>query len=610
MPPALAVSDAASLALLAAAGLLAIGSAVYWVVVAQRAISTLLVLPTGRDGIELAAGEHKDSAARPITVIIPAHNEAEVIGGLVASLRAQDHPAFRVVLALDRCTDETGKIAREAIGDDSRFLIMEIDTCPEGWAGKVNAVCQAVAWTTEHRWTSENNWTRDDSESSESGRPGLLLFTDADCTFEPEALRAAAALLAERGLHLLSFLNELGTAAWYEWIAQPIAGFELMRQYPLLRVNRGGDRQRAFANGQFLLFDEDAYHAIGGHEAVKDELLEDIALARLIKEHERRGGLAPERRARAVPDVRELAGVRGRLAADLHRGGQPAFTAADDCGRPGFWNGRADAAGLAARDCHRRADGWRARGRVGRGDHPRRDRARRPARGARRGLPPHARAAVGDPARARGRFACGWDFVSRGARSQSGQADDVGRQELCSGRSQRDQQRTWPPLRASPNQPGRRGQRGRPRTPRDMKLRRSSTGVQLELTPLIDVVFLLLTFFIFSMILMVRADVLDVNVPGLGSAAAPATGEVVTIAVLEDGGVAVDGEMTSLDDLVAAVDAILSERPEARLVIAVDVDSRSGDLIAVQDRLIAGGHGSFGMLGRPGQQDSASGADP
>ncbi|MEM7623823.1 MAG: glycosyltransferase, partial [Planctomycetota bacterium] len=167
---------------------------------------------------------------------------------------------------------DTENAAREAIAGDERFEIIVIDTCPEGWAGKVHAVHTAL-------------------ERSPADGNDLLLFTDADCTFHPSCLRASAALLADRGLHLLSFLNDLRASKWFELVAQPMAGFELVRQFPLMRVNRAGDRQRAFANGQFMLFDPDAYRALGGHKNTRDRLLEDIAFAEGVKQRGMRGGV-------------------------------------------------------------------------------------------------------------------------------------------------------------------------------------------------------------------------------------------------------------------------------------------------------------------------------
>ncbi|MCW5777362.1 MAG: glycosyltransferase, partial [Phycisphaeraceae bacterium] len=112
----------------------------------------------------------------------------------------------------------------------------------------------------------------------------LLLFADADTTFHPGCVRATAALLHQRGLALLSLMSTLTADRWFEKFVQPAAGLELMCQYPLLRASRPTDR-RAFANGQFMLFRADAYRRIGGHETVREHLLEDLALARETARH-------------------------------------------------------------------------------------------------------------------------------------------------------------------------------------------------------------------------------------------------------------------------------------------------------------------------------------
>ncbi len=237
---------------------------VFWTVVFVRIGQTARALPTGHDGIALA--EARTGPDIPILVVVPAHNEAGTIGPLIRSLREQDHDRFHVVLALDRCTDGTAAVARREIAGDHRFEVVEIDDCPEGWAGKVNAVRVGV----EHS----------------AFNPEMLLFTDADCVLHPSCLRAASALAEDRSLDLLSFISEYPPEAWFEYLVQPITGFELLRQYPLLRANRFDDRQRPFANGQFMLFRADFYRQIGGHAAVRDELLEDLALARAVK----RGG--------------------------------------------------------------------------------------------------------------------------------------------------------------------------------------------------------------------------------------------------------------------------------------------------------------------------------
>lgn len=245
--------------LLALGTVAAAALAVYWTVGAFRVIKTMVLLPTARTGLSLPVA---DAA---VCVVVPAHNEAKVIGNLVHSLRQQDHPRTRFILALDRCTDGTADVARAAVGPDDRFEVFEIESCPDDWAGKVNAV-----WTALYR-------------SAHARQADLLLFADADTTFHPGCVRATAALMESRRLDLLSLMSTLTSDTWFERLVQPAAALELMQQYPPLRASRA-ERRRAFANGQFMLFRAKSYWAFGGHERVKDHLLEDLGIARIAAE--------------------------------------------------------------------------------------------------------------------------------------------------------------------------------------------------------------------------------------------------------------------------------------------------------------------------------------
>jgi chlorobactene glucosyltransferase len=240
-----------------------------WGFVWLRVEQSMRAIPTLRLGERLAAAE--PSTGR-VCVVVPAYNEGATIVALIRSLRAETYPQLSVVLALDRCTDDTASLARAEIAGDARFEIVEIDTCPEKWACKVHTVHAGV------------------TRSRAAAQADYLLFADADTTFAPGCIAAALALMRERRLDLLSLLSTLAHDTWFERIVQTAAAFELMRQYPL-RLANAPDRRRAFANGQFMLFRRDAYVAIGGHEAVKDALLEDLALARRIVAAKRTPGL-------------------------------------------------------------------------------------------------------------------------------------------------------------------------------------------------------------------------------------------------------------------------------------------------------------------------------
>jgi len=117
-----------------------------------------------------------------------------------------------------------------------------------------------------------------------------LLFADADTVFTLGCIAASLAMMRHRNLDLLSLLSTLSHDQWFERVVQTAAVFELLRQYPLTLANAREDR-RAFANGQFMLFTREAYRAVGGHQAVKHALLEDLALARLIEAQGRKAGV-------------------------------------------------------------------------------------------------------------------------------------------------------------------------------------------------------------------------------------------------------------------------------------------------------------------------------
>ncbi len=240
---------------------------VYWSVGIFQISCTMILVPTARRGLALAraATEHPG-----VCVIVPAHNEARVIDRLVRSLKAQDYPKLSVILSLDRCTDATAALARAAIGSDSRFTVLEIASCPADWAGKVNAVWQAVL---------------------HAGKvPDMFLFADADTILTPPCISAMVAMLRSRKLDMISLWSTLENVEWFEYVAQPAAGFELARAFPLIKANRDRDR-RPFANGQFMLITRAAYEKTGGHEGLRTEVLEDLALAVRVKQHGMKPGV-------------------------------------------------------------------------------------------------------------------------------------------------------------------------------------------------------------------------------------------------------------------------------------------------------------------------------
>ncbi len=133
------------------------------------------------------------------------------------------------------------------------------------------------------------------------------------------------------------------------------------------------------------------------------------------------------------------------------------------------------------------------------------------------------------------------------------------------------------------------------------RLPRRSPEPRLDLTPLIDVVFLLLTFFVFSIVLMVRADALDVRLPELVEGENAPTGPAVTVTVTEAGDIRVDSEPTPIESLAEITRARLDAIGTDRLLLAVDENAPSGTLIRVAGELARNGLGDFSVIGRPAE---------
>ena len=235
-------------------GIIVAGTLIFWLGFLVRLLRMTKGKPTIREGLSI---DIDDSPL--VSIIVPAHNEERVIDRCAEALRGQSYENIQIVFVLDRCTDETLHILQKHANEDERVTIIENDSCPDDWAGKCNAA----------------------RLGSESATGEWLLFTDADTKFNKDLVRCAIASATKRGASLLSLLSSLTTENFFEKVVQPVASTFLVRLYPVDRVNRK-ENPRPFANGQFLLFKREAYESIGGHHAVHEALLEDIAFARAI----------------------------------------------------------------------------------------------------------------------------------------------------------------------------------------------------------------------------------------------------------------------------------------------------------------------------------------
>jgi len=192
-----------------------------------------------------------------LSVIIPARNESMNIEGVTRSVLASTYAPLEVVLVDDRSTDDTLAIAEQLAAADARVRVVRGTDLPAGWYGKPWACRQGA----------------------EAARGELLCFTDADTRHQPELLgHAVAALLADRRA-MLTLAPKQVCGSFWERLIMPQFWFVLGLRYHPSRVNTATKVRDVVANGQFILVDRAAYQQVGGHDVVKAEVAEDVALA-------------------------------------------------------------------------------------------------------------------------------------------------------------------------------------------------------------------------------------------------------------------------------------------------------------------------------------------
>jgi glycosyltransferase involved in cell wall biosynthesis len=194
-----------------------------------------------------------------VSAIIPARNEEASIARAVESVAIQ-FEVGEIIVVNDQSTDRTGAILAELTARIPKLRVLEAGPLPAGWIGKNHAVSIGVA-------AAQGDW---------------LLFTDADTYHEPGATRRALCDAVDHDAVLVSFSPEQEMETWWERALIPFVYCRLAAKFSFARVN-DPKRPDAAANGQFLLVLRDAYNAVGGHAAVAREILEDVALARLVK---------------------------------------------------------------------------------------------------------------------------------------------------------------------------------------------------------------------------------------------------------------------------------------------------------------------------------------
>jgi glycosyltransferase involved in cell wall biosynthesis len=236
--------------------LLALIALAVWIPTFLNTVLNLLFVPRLRS----RAG---DGDGRHVTVVIPARNEERAIERSVRSFLAQTHRDLDVVVVNDRSTDGTAAILSAIARDDARLRVVEGEPPPPGWLGKPWALHQG----TRHA----------------SG--DFILLVDADLRYAPGTIAAAVRELEARDLAMVTLLPDMELRGFWEHVALPMLAFAFFVMLPSWLANRTRTPRLALGGGTGMLMRRSVYESFGGHQPLKDAVVDDIGLARVTREH-------------------------------------------------------------------------------------------------------------------------------------------------------------------------------------------------------------------------------------------------------------------------------------------------------------------------------------
>lgn len=229
----------------------------YEIIIAVGLLSFMFNLVLNLRSLRALPGDGKIPVPAPfVSILIPARDEEANIGTCLESLQKQDYPHFEILVLDDNSSDHTADIVERLAARDHRIQLIRGEPLPKGWAGKPFA-CYQLAQKARGSW---------------------LLFVDADTTHAPHMLRRVLALALELQPSLLSGFPHQITTSLLQKVAIPLVYFLILSWLPLWWLQRSTKPKPSLAIGQFLLFPKEEYWRIGGHQAVRSRILEDIWL--------------------------------------------------------------------------------------------------------------------------------------------------------------------------------------------------------------------------------------------------------------------------------------------------------------------------------------------
>jgi chlorobactene glucosyltransferase len=199
---------------------------------------------------------------KKISVLIPVRNEEGNIRQCLDSLLRQSYPNLDITVIDDDSHDGSWAILKEyAAKHREKIRVFQSKPLPEGWIGK-NWACFQLSQRADGDW---------------------LLFTDADTRHGEHSVLAAHNEAITRQASLISYLPDLVAVSLAEKIVIPIINFFFYLVFPLSLLKRIKNPLAAVAIGTFLLIRRETYFSFDGHRGLKEDIVEDIGMARMVK---------------------------------------------------------------------------------------------------------------------------------------------------------------------------------------------------------------------------------------------------------------------------------------------------------------------------------------
>jgi hypothetical protein len=248
--------------------------ALWWTALVTLTVGWLVALGNAGTFPRLAArmparpsSRRASTVGERVSLLVPARDEAGTLPATLPGMLAQG--ADEVIVLDDGSRDDTAAVVTRRAGAAPALRLLHGAPLPRGWSGK-NWACHQLA---------------------QAARGEVLVFTDADVRWQPGALTALLAERDARGADLVTCWPRQRCETLGERLVVPLVDLLLLTTLPAVLARRRWPLSLTGANGQCMLWDRDAYRAVGGHEAVRAEVLEDVRLAQGAKAAGRRVAL-------------------------------------------------------------------------------------------------------------------------------------------------------------------------------------------------------------------------------------------------------------------------------------------------------------------------------